>query len=638
MGIQGSDPQAAGFLHLPDYNSYPIVLIKASAFNGCSGLTGVRFPYYLRQIEDAAFAGCSGLTSVDFPSSLTSIGQGAFAGCSGLTNVTIPNTLSSVAQGAFIHCSRLTNFTVDITHPSYSSTNGVLLSKDRTALLAFPAGKIGVYTIPSSVTSISQYAFIGCSGLSGVFFQGKPPSIDTDGFLGLNDMTVYYIQGTEGWGSSFGGRPTSTAVPPSAPTITFQPLPWTIIEGSPAYLAVAATGTGPLFYQWSKDGVSILGATHPVLSFATPAAADAGLYQVTVSNRGGGVISQTARLTIAPIITFQPLPLTVLTGSPAYFAVTVIGTDPLTYQWNKDGINIAEANQSILGLATTTAADSGLYQVTVSNSAGFVTSEAARLIVKTPPVPPIITFQPVPVTVTAGSAASFTVTATGTDPLAYQWSKDGVSIAEATTQTLSIAATTVADAGLYRVTVSNSMGFVSSQPARLTVNVPIVAPTITLQPLPSTIFAGSPAYFAVAAIGTAPLFYQWSRDGANIVEATNQIFSLAGTTVADAGLYRVTISNSGGTVVSQTARLTVNIPPVVPTSTLVLQVSSSFWNPTWVSVATNRVPDNGPRRFYQMRASVVEVASDLKNPVWIPVATNNILNEPSQRFYRLVAQ
>ncbi|KAB2661165.1 MAG: LamG domain-containing protein [Verrucomicrobia bacterium] len=70
---------------------------------------------------------------------------------------------------------------------------------------------------------------------------------------------------------------------------------------------------------------------------------------------------------------------------------------------------------------------------------------------------------------------------------------------------------------------------------------------------------------------------------------------------------------------------------------IVVQISPTFQNPVWTSVATNTVPSSGPRQFYQMRASVVESAVDLKNPIWTPVATNNLPSEP-QKFYRLVAQ
>ena len=243
-------------------------------------------------------------------------------------------------------------------------------------------------TIPSSVTSIASFAFYGSSRLTSVYFLGDAPSIGSEVFTGATNSTIYYVQGTAGWGSYYGGLPTSTWVPPPpiAPTITVQPLPFTVVSGSPAYFTVAVSGTGPLTYQWRKDSVNIAKATNYVFSLATTTGADAGLYQVTISNSGGAVVSQTARLTvsvppIAPTIDVHPLPVTVTVGSPAYFAVVVTGTAPLFYQWSKDGLTLPEAAYPIFSLAKATTADAGLYRVTVSNSAGTVASVAARLTV-----------------------------------------------------------------------------------------------------------------------------------------------------------------------------------------------------------------------------------------------------------------
>jgi hypothetical protein len=146
-------------------------------------------------------------------------------------------------------------------------------------------------------------------------------------------------------------------------------------------------------------------------------------------------------------------------------------------------VNIAGATSASYTTPVTTTADSGsTYAVVVSNSVGSVTSSTATLTVNPAPVAPTITAQPVSRTVTAGQTASFTVTASGTAPLSYQWQKNGVNIAGATSASYTTPVTTTADSGsTYAVVVSNSVGSVTSSTATLTVN-PAPAPAIQVNP------------------------------------------------------------------------------------------------------------------------------------------------------------
>ena len=178
-------------------------------------------------------------------------------------------------------------------------------------------------------------------------------------------------------------------------------------------------------------------------------------------------------------------------------------------------------------------------------------------------VAPTITTQPANQTVTAGQTATFAVVAAGTAPLGYQWQKNGANITGATSASYTTATTTTADSGsTFRVVVSNSAGTVTSSAATLTVNAAAVAPTITTQPANQTVTAGQTATFAVVAAGTAPLGYQWQKNGVNIAGATSASYTTATTTTADSGsTFRVVVSNSAGTVTSSAATLTVNPAP-----------------------------------------------------------------------------
>jgi hypothetical protein len=84
--------------------------------------------------------------------------------------------------------------------------NGILFDKNQTTLIQYPAHKGGSYTIPTSVTNVGDWAFAYCSLLSALYFQGNVPTIGGNVFYG-NSTTVYYLPGTTGWGSIFGGRP-----------------------------------------------------------------------------------------------------------------------------------------------------------------------------------------------------------------------------------------------------------------------------------------------------------------------------------------------------------------------------------------------------------------------------------------------
>ncbi|MGB2779076.1 MAG: choice-of-anchor D domain-containing protein, partial [Candidatus Acidiferrum sp.] len=279
---------------------------------------------------------------------------------------------------------------------------------------------------------------------------------------------------------------------------------------------------------------------------------------------------------VAPTITTQPVNETVTAGQTATFTVVAAGTAPLTYQWQKNGANIAGATASSYTTPATATTDSGsTFDVVVTNTAGTITSTAATLTVNAAAVVPTITTQPVNETVTAGQTATFTVVAAGTAPLSYQWQKNGASIAGATGTSYTTPATATTDSGsTFRVVVTNTAGSVTSNAATLTVNAAAVAPTITTQPVNETVTAGQTATFAVVAAGTAPLSYQWQKNGANIAGATGTSYTTPATATTDSGsTFDVVVSNTAGTITSATATLTVNAAPAPA-----IQVSPSPMN------------------------------------------------------------
>ena len=178
------------------------------------------------------------------------------------------------------------------------------------------------------------------------------------------------------------------------------------------------------------------------------------------------------------------------------------------------------------------------------------------------PVAPIITVQPLPVSVSVGASLALSVSATGTAPLNYQWLKNGVAITGATASSYSINSTQATDAGSYTVRVSNSAGSVLSSAATVTVVVP---PTITSHPSSQSVNVGSTVTLSVVAGGTAPLGYQWLKNGSAISGATAANYTISSVQTSDAGSYSVRVSNSAGSISSSAATITVIAPPTITT-------------------------------------------------------------------------
>jgi hypothetical protein len=355
----------------------------------------------------------------------------------------------------------------------------------------------------------------------------------------------------------------------TAPTITTQPVSQTVVVGQTATFSVVASGAAPLSYQWKKGGTNITGAI--AASYTTPATVigdNGAQFTCYVSNGGGNVTSSVATLTVsatptAPSITTQPVSRAVTVGQTATFTVVASGTAPLSYQWKKGGTNITGAIAASYTTPATVIGDNGAqFTCYVSNSIGNITSAIATLTVN---VAPTITTQPNSQSVTVGQAATFTVVASGTAPLSYQWRKGGTNIASATAASYATPITVIGDNGSqFTCVVSNAAGSVTSTIATLTVNAAPVAPIITTEPTSQTLLAGQTATFTVAASGTAPLSYEWYRGPIVAGAAIGNLATYGPLVVqaADSGAqFLCVVKNSAGADTSAAAILNVVTRP-----------------------------------------------------------------------------
>ncbi len=378
--------------------------------------------------------------------------------------------------------------------------------------------------------------------------------------LSSNEVMTLYLAGSAGRCKGTNGI-----------LINTQPQSQSVSSGTSVGFSVGAAGITPMTFQWQFNGSPIGGATNSSLPLTSVQSSNAGTYRVVVSNPAGTRISDDAVLTVlaAPVITQQPTNQTVIKDADVNFAVTATGQAPLSYQWRIGGAAISGKTDQTLSLNDVQSGDAGDYSVVVTNSVGSVTSEVATLTVL---LPPDITVPPTNETVIAGSPASFSVGATGTAPMTYQWYKAGGLLGGETSASLNLPNAQPPQAGGYSVVVMNSAGAATSVVATLTVLMP---PSIVAPPTNAAVLAGANVTFSIAATGDAPLAYQWVLNGTNNLGVASSALTLNNVQTSDAGTYTVTVSNGAGST-NAPATLVVLTHPVISDVQKHLDGSVSF--------------------------------------------------------------
>jgi len=425
-----------------------------------------------------------------------------------------------------------------------------------------------IFQASQSTTTLAA-SLVGSLPVAGTYYlavkgRGRPASPTITGYTSYGSAGSYTISGTY-------------APLPEAPLITVQPLSVTnVIQGSRVTLSVAAISSNVLTYQWYRlaDGVEtkLTGRTASALVFTSIQPTDIGLYKVVISNVAGASTSEWAAIDVRykPVIKVQPSPvkLTSAAGSDVVFSVTAIGTDPISYQWKKNGVVIAGETQATLQMTAIDWFDAGAYTVTVSNGLGSVTSLGATLTVSSAPV---FTQQPGPPVkaIALGGVASVAVKTVGTAPISYQWFKNGVAIPRATAAVYSWAATQLLAEGTYYVRATNTIGSVESESFVVDVQ---DRPVIDLPQPPKTVNlnAESPLALDCFAHGTGPLVYQWQMNGINVTDSFPVVqgtktpnLRVSSVAWAHKGTWRCVVTNAVGTAITQNVVVNVNSYPVI---------------------------------------------------------------------------
>jgi hypothetical protein len=443
------------------------------------------------------------------------------------------------------------------------------------------------------------------------------------------------------------------------PVFTLQPTNRVLTLSSPSTnvtMAGAAASSTPVRYQWLYNGEVVPNATNGTQVFSNITVSSSGDYSVVASDSYGVATSAVARLTVAmrPTILQQPQPSTVVAGQDAVFSVTVSGTPPLSYRWQrKTSVNLTNGGGGVVIVSDDTGStltissvgylnDFDTYRVIVTNLVGQAPASSNVLLRVF--YPPVLTVQPTNQFVNAGSTATVAAVVRANPEASYWWwfnetnlllSRTGIvaTNANGTNVSLVVSNFQATNEGLYTLVLSNQYGVTTSTGATLALRQP---PTILVQPQSQTSVVGGTATFSLVVTGTPPFRYAWRFNGTNLPAAlgTNAALVLANVQTNQAGDYSVVVTNLSGSVTSTVATLTVfqattiteaaydpltgNIKfsfVTVPGSTYIVEYKDALDDPSWQTLRT--IPGDG-------------TVKTIEDPVRQP--------PPSQRFYRVRTQ
>ncbi|MCF8226739.1 MAG: immunoglobulin domain-containing protein [Bacteroidales bacterium] len=481
---------------------------------------------------------------------------------SGETNSTF--SISGVAAG------NLGSYRCVISNSCGNSTNSqaaTLALYDETQITGQPVAVTvcengnASFSVTATGSNLTYQWYVDATALvDGADISGSTSNSLSLANVALADAGNYSCQVTGSCGTESSNP--ATLVVQENTVITSQPSNKTVCAGANVTFSVTATGSN-LTYQWQKDGSNLSGKTNATLQLTGVAQSDQGLYSCVVSGDCGNRTSNGASLTVNSIttITDEPDSDVVCEDDNISISITATGTS-LTYQWQKDGSNLADAGDisgsstNSLTVATAELGDAGVYGCIVTGVCGTDNSNAATIEVLENTE---ISSHPSNKTACAGDDISFSVAATGSN-LTYQWQKDGVNISGETGATLQLNSVSVASSqGLYRCVVTGDCGTVNSNGAMLTV---YANTSITSQPSSATICENADINLALSATGKT-LTYQWQKDGSDLSDAGNisgsatNSLTLTTAQLADDGVYTCVVSGACGSQNSDPATLTV---------------------------------------------------------------------------------
>jgi hypothetical protein len=359
--------------------------------------------------------------------------------------------------------------------------------------------------------------FIRISGAE----TGTPMTSPVSGFTHYGSLGSYQLTGA------------FTPLPMN-PYLEEQPQDQIVIEKQPVVLRVRALSHSALHYQWfhSVDGVekAIPNATSSTWRVTSASEATIGDYRVRIRNAHGTEFSQSAavRVQLKPRVKQQPTLLVVTAGEATTLSPTFVGEPSLDFQWFKNRQPIPGASTASLPLSSLSWADAGSYQLRISNHLGQTLSKPIQVVVHSPPV--LLSSIPT-LAVPSGGSAVLTHQIAGSPVYRYQWLRDSLPLPNQNRSSLKLTGTAGIE-GNYSLRVSNAFGETLSPPTQVTLYDRL---RITSQPTAQTVLGNQQASFTVEAQGSAPLSYQWQKNGRDLPGANQSSLILASATWSDRG-------------------------------------------------------------------------------------------------------
>ena len=168
---------------------YTVTQIGGYSFEGCTNMKNIYIPYGVTVIEAGAFQDCSNLENIRIPESVTTICSGVFWGCNKITEINIPSGVTTIIPSVIGKNESIVNINVDENNPKFSSQDGILFSKDKKRIVAFPPGRKGTYAIPENVEIIGSDAFFGCAYLTQITVPDSVQKVLTNAFEYCSSLT-----------------------------------------------------------------------------------------------------------------------------------------------------------------------------------------------------------------------------------------------------------------------------------------------------------------------------------------------------------------------------------------------------------------------------------------------------------------
>ncbi len=346
--------------------------------------------------------------------------------------------------------------------------------------------------------------------------------------------------------------------------------------GSTASFTVTPNGGGSFTYQWQKagqtltDDARITGSSEPTLIITDLTISDAGTYACLVTDLCGPALSPAADLLITSITAVNgPSTQAICMNEIATFTVAPAGLGPFTFAWRKDGQPLADdahvsgSTTETLSINGATAYDVASYSCLIANGCGSILSDAAELTITSV----VMVDGPLTQTVCLGGTAVFFITTSEPGAFTYAWQKGGQALVDnghvtgSNTTTLTINGATATDMDDYACLVTGSCLPVLSAAADL-----LVIPAVNIDgPSSQAVCAAGNASFAVTVtpVGSGPHTYAWQKAGQPLIDDTHitganePILSITGVTSVDVATYACLITGPCGSMLSDTADLTI---------------------------------------------------------------------------------